>query len=532
MDGHWWTCEFCGNINEIPNSNAEPPKNPDLFYILDGGDLEGMNNNDDISVIFCLDNSGSMSASLEVDRNEGLTPGNLNQKELDQIKQAISPAEYNELVRNLQHPNQKGHITRKNCIIKAIQKELNKMRDEFPRRKVGIVIFNDDVTIAGDGQTQPKFIMGNNLLNYGSCLKIGQDSKHLMKKNILENCGTVINSYTENPEKGKTALGPALLASVGLASTGKPGSMVVLCTDGLANVGIGDLTINDISQNMVYENIGKFASESGININIITIVGEQSRSDILVKLVEKTNGNIERVNPSVISNEFREMLNDNILARKAIITIYLPSYLRFIDEDVDTLSEGGSVCRKSIGNVSENTRVSMRYKVKNYVFERRKKKFKENMKICFQAQMKYLSLEGIEILRVINAKFPATFSQDTAFLNGNVALIANHAASEIVRLHSENRIEEQLEKQNKWNLLMERIREVKRNKHRLEESEEVSMNIFRRDSNMMDDITVKRLNRKKGKAINKLKPTAEIDDEVQNDEESTFVFKLKKKNYK
>lgn len=42
-------------------------------------------------------------------------------------------------------------------------------------------------------------------------------------------------------EKGRTALGPGLLAALGLASQGKPGSMVILCTDGLANVGIGAL---------------------------------------------------------------------------------------------------------------------------------------------------------------------------------------------------------------------------------------------------------------------------------------------------
>jgi len=34
-------------------------------------------------------------------------------------------------------------------------------------------------------------------------------------------------------------MGPALLTSIGIASQGAPGSQVVLCTDGLANVGLG-----------------------------------------------------------------------------------------------------------------------------------------------------------------------------------------------------------------------------------------------------------------------------------------------------
>ena len=42
-------------------------------------------------------------------------------------------------------------------------------------------------------------------------------------------------------ESGPTALGPALVSSVMLASKGKRGSKVILCTDGLANVGLGKL---------------------------------------------------------------------------------------------------------------------------------------------------------------------------------------------------------------------------------------------------------------------------------------------------
>jgi len=40
-------------------------------------------------------------------------------------------------------------------------------------------------------------------------------------------------------ETGPTALGPAIAAAVAMASEGAPGSMVVICTDGLANIGLG-----------------------------------------------------------------------------------------------------------------------------------------------------------------------------------------------------------------------------------------------------------------------------------------------------
>ena len=55
-------------------------------------------------------------------------------------------------------------------------------------------------------------------------------------------------------ETGPTALGPALVSSIALAATGAPGSSVVLCTDGLANVGLGafDEIKNDAHVNVSF----------------------------------------------------------------------------------------------------------------------------------------------------------------------------------------------------------------------------------------------------------------------------------------
>ena len=43
----------------------------------------------------------------------------------------------------------------------------------------------------------------------------------------------------EIEETGPTALGPGILTAVAMAAEGSPGSSVVICTDGLANVGLG-----------------------------------------------------------------------------------------------------------------------------------------------------------------------------------------------------------------------------------------------------------------------------------------------------
>jgi len=60
-------------------------------------------------------------------------------------------------------------------------------------------------------------------------------------------------------------MGPAVLTSVAMASKGKPGSTVVICTDGMSNEGIGASnrarTEQEFAQvDEVYTKIGNFAN--------------------------------------------------------------------------------------------------------------------------------------------------------------------------------------------------------------------------------------------------------------------------------
>jgi len=69
-------------------------------------------------------------------------------------------------------------------------------------------------------------------------------------------------------EGGATALGPALLMAVAMASQVK-GSKVILCTDGQANVGLGSLEGTATSEELqeraseFYTDLSGFAVEKG-----------------------------------------------------------------------------------------------------------------------------------------------------------------------------------------------------------------------------------------------------------------------------
>ena len=60
-----------------------------------------------------------------------------------------------------------------------------------------------------------------------------------MCKPISETKESLIQRVASLEVKGRTALGPGVLASAAMASKGAPGSQVIVCTDGMANVGIG-----------------------------------------------------------------------------------------------------------------------------------------------------------------------------------------------------------------------------------------------------------------------------------------------------
>ncbi len=104
-------------------------------------------------------------------------------------------------------------------------------------------------------------------------------------------------------ETGPTALGPALVTAVAMAAEGNPGSMVVLCTDGLANVGLGafdEVKSEEESKKLdaFYEGLGEFAKAAGVSVSIVSIEGEECNIDTLSRISEITGGNVERVNPT------------------------------------------------------------------------------------------------------------------------------------------------------------------------------------------------------------------------------------------
>lgn len=129
-------------------------------------------------------------------------------------------------------------------------------------------------------------------------------------------------------ETGPTALGPAVATSIAMAANGAPGSQVVICTDGLSNVGLGAFdeakTPDEIAKvEELYERLGEFAKSKGLTINIVSIIGDECNLDSLCQLAELTGGNVERVDPVQLTSNFSNILSEPVIASNVVAKVKL-----------------------------------------------------------------------------------------------------------------------------------------------------------------------------------------------------------------
>lgn len=132
------------------------------------------------------------------------------------------------------------YVSRIQCVKAAIDSQVSDMANGAAQRKVGIVAFNHEVQVIGDGTKDSQTISGDKLNNFDYLKENGKaQSAERLTKPISETSDALKAKLEAIEETGPTALGPAVLTSVAMAAQGAAGSCVVICTDGLANVGLG-----------------------------------------------------------------------------------------------------------------------------------------------------------------------------------------------------------------------------------------------------------------------------------------------------
>lgn len=242
--------------------------------------------------------------------------------------------------------------------------------------------------------------------------------------------------------KGRTALGPAALTSVGMAAEAGKGATVVICTDGLSNVGIGNLsdmqsgTTTQDETDTFYESLANYANENGVSVNLISIKGEECDLETLMTLSERTGGNVNIIDPKNAGAEFSNIANAATIATKVTVKVLLHNALEFRYEKAGDLDLKKNMLTKNLGNVVADTEVTFSYKLKEP--EELKKiegfdieKFQE---IPFQSIIEYTKMDGMKCIRTITKVLSVSDNEEEVKQDADLGILAVNAAQQASNL--------------------------------------------------------------------------------------------------
>jgi len=243
---------------------------------------------------------------------------------------------------------------------------------------------------------------------------------------------TLVKLVHSFQESGQTALGPALLVSVGIAGIA-PGSSVVLCTDGLANVGCGSLenynkqTADAHPAPAFYEQVSVLAVAKGVSVSVMSIKGTTANLELIGKVASATKGFNEIVDPlKNIGKNFNFALQNAIVATDVRVSFFLHAGLKFRHEEK---AEGLRAIRE-VGNVAKESALTFEYELADSSLVH------GIDALPFQVQITYTRLDGSKCMRVLTKLAKVTAKREVAEGAMNVGVVGMHAQQQSAQLAS------------------------------------------------------------------------------------------------
>ncbi|XP_051571574.1 circularly permutated Ras protein 1-like isoform X1 [Myxocyprinus asiaticus] len=446
-----WSCEFCGKVNVYSLSALKggrfplrPPPGRDILYMEDDEDTE-YENLDDMLIVFCVDISGSMSVTSEI------SPGN-----------------------SMRSPT---YISRLQGVQEALQLVLSSLLKTSPHRRVALVTFNNEVTVYGDGTRVPLSLKDWALVDYDYLKKEGEyySTPHC----IAETMQPLTQKIKELREHGATALGPAALISVAMASQ-FTGSKVIICTDGRANIGLGQLEHESshcpTPSPYFYNQLAYYAAEKGVIVSVMTFEGEDCRLAEVGRLADHTGGRINIVNTGTVATEIQSAIADNVLATSVMATLLAPDGMYFPYEEED------HCLVRDIGNVTEGVEITFQFAVRPEKVE----SFQRRDRVPFQLQLNFRTRDLQRVTRVITQQKRVTTTSWVWVGSLNMSVLAVHCAQLCARLTMEGKVQEA---QRQLRAQQDLLKDISEQKPRPKE-ESVYGNWISTMSMICDDLTI------------------------------------------
>ena len=445
-----WTCEFCETINDLSlqmtQSLDEIPKIDDVTYLIEPAaqnePLEvaesdsKVKSNDNNYLTYCIDISGSMdtqiptteSGSEKISRLKGVQTACLESlfglKESEPNKR-VSLVTFSDGVKYF------GDATASNTNEPLINTSRGpqiyapRQQRSFSIRSSWQGVFGRNTNTNTNQDEIPTEILNNKEKMLALAQNQSGDLKSVSKSH--DRLAAIIKSLRT---EGSTALGPALVFSIGYLSRYN-GSQIILCTDGEANIGMGSVLNNSEAENF-YDQLADYAKSKGITVNIISMQGTDCKLALLGRVADKTNGTMNIVNPNNLSEQFKSILDNRIVAtsvKATLIVNYKYLYLRDKElEDLETkvIDSGNkeehlekmeqikkSKLARDIGNANIDTEINFEYGIRRQKTAQAESKLGE---LPFQLQIEYIH-NGAKFLRVYTKKQEFTKERNEALNN-------------------------------------------------------------------------------------------------------------------
>lgn len=413
-----WMCEFCGCPNKLDIEAGEMPTGDMVTYVIEGAaavqeEEKRTGDGEENSVIFAIDTSGSMGVTQTV------AQGSMN---FGRLKLNDGPVK---------------NISRLQCVQLAVESQIAAMAKSSPGRKVALLQFSSAVNAIG-GNGVRSTVPNSKFTDFDACIEALTGRHDSILSTPIGDCANEITDlvYSLKPNGG-TALGPGLLASLSLAMEGKPGSKIIVCTDGLANVGLGNVEMTrpaDIqAAEEFYERVGTLAQQRGVSISVISLVSSECKLNFLASVAELTEGNVLKVDPMRLSEDFESILAEKILATDVKATVILHKALKFKNES--NLQNRGSKLVRVLGNASQFSSFTFEYANKTkeeLVLE--EVDLSAVTQIPFQLVLEYKDLKGAKMLKCVTKVLTVSRDQREAMEGANTDVLARNIEYQCMNL--------------------------------------------------------------------------------------------------
>ncbi|KAI3365620.1 hypothetical protein L3Q82_010706, partial [Scortum barcoo] len=351
-------CYFCQSL-ESSSSTSRPQCPPNGYQ--DGLFLLSPDKTPtcaaDALLIFCIDISGSMSITSQVSVGEHVF-----------------------------------HSSRLHFVQEAVLQSVQRLSEQQPNTRVGLITFNHQVTMHGYENFTSQFLSGAELTDSDYLKKAAasfpsppplSQTKDYLQRQVMG-----------LSESGTTALGPAALLAIAMASR-QPGSKVIICTDGKANTELGNLEVEDndartlLSSTIFYQDVGQYAANQGL---------------------------VVIASPNRLHPEFEQIIENRTIATHCTVTLLLPQSLRMRGE-----REAGHKGTREVGNVAPDTEITFQFGANEEDGEVSAPA--PGSRVSIQLQIRYRQRNGQRMLRVITSDREVTNDSSAALSSLSLAII-------------------------------------------------------------------------------------------------------------